>query len=98
MGSKINALPGGEDEIGRDQHAAPFIALSQQREEHLHLLTILLHIADVIQDETGYAIQAGQFLGQAQFALGDQQPLHQRRRGGPQHGVPLPYQVMTHRC
>jgi hypothetical protein len=65
MGSKINALPGRDDEMSGDQDAAAFIALSQQRKKHLHFVTILLHIADVIQDQTGNAIQAGQFLGQA---------------------------------
>ena len=27
------------------QHAAPFVAFGKQREEHLHLLAALLHIA-----------------------------------------------------
>ncbi len=46
------------------------IAFSQQRKKHLHFIAILLHIAQIVQDQASDLLQLGNFLGQAQFALG----------------------------
>jgi hypothetical protein len=45
-----DAIPGGKHEIGGNEHRALLIALGQQREERLHLITVLLDIANVVQD------------------------------------------------
>jgi len=57
----------------------------------------MLHIADVIEDQAGIAMQLRQFLRQAQITFGGQQSLHEVRRRGPQHRVALLHQVMCHR-
>ena len=72
-----------------DPHAAPLVALGQHGEEHLHLVLVVLHVADVVEDEEGVAVELRQRLGQAQVALGRQQALHQRGGRGPQHRVAL---------
>jgi hypothetical protein len=54
----------------------------------------MLHIADVIEHETGLVMQFRQFLRQAQVAFSGQQPLHQLCRRCPQDRVPLLHQVI----
>ena len=65
-----DAVPFTEDEIGGNHHRFAFVALGQEGKEHLHLITIMLHIANVIQDDAGKLVQFGQFLGQPQIPLG----------------------------
>src|SRR6266699_4773538 len=62
-------------EIGRDQHRFAFIALGKKREEHLHFVAIVLHVANIIEDDTGIFVQLGQLLGQAQVPFGGEEPL-----------------------
>jgi hypothetical protein len=92
-----DALPLREDQIGRQTDAALLVAVTQQGKKHLHFILVMLYIADVIQDQAGIAMQLHQFLRQAQIAFGGKPPLHELRRGGPQHGVALLHQVMRHR-
>ena len=47
-----NDLPLGKGQIAGDHDAAPFVAFGQQGKEHLHLFPGLLHITDVVQDES----------------------------------------------
>jgi len=44
-------LPLAERKIARQEHAASFVALGQEREQHFHLLATLLHVADVVDDQ-----------------------------------------------
>jgi hypothetical protein len=92
-----DAIPGGKHEIGGNQHGALLITLSKQREEHLHLLAILLDIANVVQDQTRHLLELGDLLRQAQFAFGGKQPLHQRGCGGPEHRMALLDQFVAQR-
>jgi hypothetical protein len=41
----------------------------------IHAETAHLHIADVVEEDTGEAVQFGQLLGQTQVTLGGEQPL-----------------------
>ena len=44
-------VPLREDQVARDHHAATLVSFGEQGEEHLHLLAVLLHIADVVDDD-----------------------------------------------
>lgn len=55
----------------------------------------MLHLADVVEDETGKAVEPGQLARQPEVALGSQELLHQRRRTRPEHRVALPDQLVT---
>ena len=57
-----NAFPFAEHEIGRDQHRFALVALSEKRKEHLHFVAIMLHVANIIEDDTGIFVQLGQLL------------------------------------
>jgi len=46
-----NLVPFRKDQIGTDHEAAPFIALGQEGEEHLHLFAALLDVTDVVKDD-----------------------------------------------
>jgi len=46
-------------EIGGNHHGPGFIALGQEREEDFHLITIMLNIADVIENDAGKLIEPG---------------------------------------
>jgi len=75
-----------------------FIALGQEGKEHLHLVTIMLDVADIVEDDTGELVELGQFLWQPQIALGGQQALHQGSGTGPVDRVAVPDELMAHRC
>jgi hypothetical protein len=64
-----DAVPLREDEVGRDQDAAPLVAPGQQGKEHLHFVAVMLHVADVIQDQAGEALELGQLLREPQISL-----------------------------
>jgi hypothetical protein len=81
------AFPFAEHEIGGDQHRFAFIALGKKREEHLHFVAIVLHVANIIQDDTGIFVQLGQLLGQAQVAFGGEEPLHEGACWRPQDAM-----------
>lgn len=51
-----DAIPLVEDEIGCEDHRLAFISLGQEREEYFHLVSILLHIANIIENDAGKAI------------------------------------------
>ena len=44
-------LPFRERQIAREDDAASLVALGQQGEQNLHLLAILLHVTDVVEDQ-----------------------------------------------
>ena len=45
-------LPLGERQVTGEHHAAALVVLGQQHKEHLHLFPALLHITDVIDDQS----------------------------------------------
>ena len=58
-----DSFPFAEHEIGGDQHRFAFIALRKKRKKHLHFVTIVLHVANIIEDDSGKFVQLGQLLG-----------------------------------
>ena len=90
-----NLLPFREDEIGSNHDRLVFVALSQEGKEHLHFIAVLLNIADIIQNDTGKLVQAGEFLGQAQITLSGKQALYQASGTAPKYAMTLTDQLMT---
>jgi hypothetical protein len=82
-----NAFPFAEHEIGGDEHRFAFIALGKERKEHLHFVTIVLNVANIIEDDTGIFVQLGQLLGQAKVAFSGEEPLHEGAGWRPPDGM-----------
>ena len=91
-------VPLAEDQVAGDQHALALVPLGQEGEEHLHLVAALLHIPDVIEDDRVVAVQLPELLLQPQFALGPEQPLHQRVGRREEHPPPAAHQLMADRA
>jgi hypothetical protein len=68
---------------------------AKKSKQHLHFVTIVLDVADVVQKYALEAIELGQHLRQAQVAFGCQQLLDQARRRRPQDLVTLQHQLMA---
>jgi len=90
-------FPLAERQVAGQQHAAPFVTLGQKREQHLHLLAALLHVADVVDDHGIVFRQPLDHPRQLQVPLRDQQFLHQQAAGAEQDRSPLPDQFLTER-
>ena len=88
-------LPRGEREITRDHHRPSLVAVSQETEQHLHLLPTLLNVADVIDDHYAVVAQLLQCPGQLKIPLRPKQVLHEQRTGAEQHRMPSPDQLMS---
>ncbi len=71
-----NSLPFAEDQVGREHDGFVLIALGEKRKEHFHLITILLNVANVIQNDTRKLVELGEFLGQTEIAFSRQEALH----------------------
>src|SRR5215471_1480350 len=59
-----DALPLAEDEIGREHERFAFIAFTKKSKQHLHFITILLNIAQVIENDTGERVERGRVPGE----------------------------------
>ena len=71
-------LPLAEGKIARQQHAAAFVTLGQQREQHFHLFAALLHVADIVYDQGVALCEAADRSREFQVAFRKQQFLHQQ--------------------
>ena len=60
-----DALPLGEDQVGRDAQRPPFVAFGDEGEEDLGLLSALREVAEIVQEQKVEAIQLAQLSGQA---------------------------------
>src|SRR5262245_60244727 len=76
-----DSLPLAENKIAREQHASSLVTVRQEREEHIHLFTALLHVADVVDNQRFVLVEPLQFLLQLQIMFGLQQLLHQQYAG-----------------
>jgi len=72
-----NLIPLGEDEIGSNDHAAAFIAFGKQGEKDFHLVTRLLNIANIIQDQDFKTVQTTEFKLQFEITPVAKQAIHQ---------------------
>ena len=78
-------VPLTEDQVGGDHQALALVALGQKRQQHLHLLTVLLHIADVIEHHHLIVVQLAQHGFQPELLLGYEHVLHQVEGRDEQH-------------
>ena len=72
-------FPVGEDQVRCDQDAATFVPVGEQSEEHLHFVTAVLNVTDVIDDESVELVESLEFLLQPELGLGPQESLDQQR-------------------
>ena len=68
-------FPARERQVARQHHAATLVALGQQAEQHLHLVTALLYVAQIIQDQDLVPREALEITAQLQVPLGRQEVL-----------------------
>jgi len=80
-------IPLAEDNVTGDDHGPPLVAFGEEREEDLHLVAALLHIADVVEDHSVVGIERGELLLEAQIALGGEQSLDEREGRGEEDAV-----------
>ena len=89
-------FPLREGKIAGDR--AALIAVGQKRKEDLHLLTRVLDVADVIEDQGVVSVPALEQAGQVEVTLGDQELLDQKISGSEQDASPLMDQVLADRA
>src|SRR5579859_1679647 len=90
-------VPVRKNEVSRDGDAPTLVAFREEGEEHLHLIAVVLDVADVVQKDALVAVQLGQHGWQAEVALGRQQFLNERGGWRPQHRMPLQDQLVADR-
>ena len=56
-----DAVPLRKNEVARDHDAATLVALRKEGKEHLHLVALLLHVSDVVENDHLEAVEAFQF-------------------------------------
>jgi hypothetical protein len=88
-------FPLAEREVAREHDTATFIPFSQEREEHFHLVTVLLDVADIIDNEHLDFRELLQELGQSKRLLGLQEILDQERAPREDHTPPLLDELMS---
>lgn len=91
-------FPLREGKIAGDHDRAALIAVGQKRKEDLHLLTRVLDVADVIEDQGVVSVPALEQAGQVEVTLGDQELLDQKISGSEQDASPLVDQVLADRA
>ena len=88
-------VPFAERQVARQQNAPSFVAFGKQREQHLHFLSVLLHVAQVVDDQALVAPKRFDQPRQSQVPLRDQQLLHQQTAGREQHAATLVNQTLA---
>ena len=56
-GVREHVVPAGERLVGRDEDAAPLVALGDQLEQHAGLGLVLSDVRDVVEDEQIVAVE-----------------------------------------
>ena len=51
-------IPLGEHQVARDDDGLALVSFREEREEDLHLVAVLLDVADVVDDDSIEAIEA----------------------------------------
>jgi hypothetical protein len=80
-------IPLRENEIGSDDDTAAFISFGEQGEEHLHLITGLLDVADVIEDQNLKAVEAAKLLLEKQITFRAQEIIDETEGGREEHAA-----------
>jgi hypothetical protein len=91
-------VPLAEDQVARDHERATLVSLGEEREEHLGLGGVLLHVAEIVEDEHLELVELAQRAGQREIALGREQLLDQAIGGREVDGVPGLDQAMAERA
>ena len=65
-------VPLGEDEVGSDDDTLALVALGQEGKQDLHLLAVLLHVADVIEDDGVEMVEPFEYGFELELPLGDE--------------------------
>ena len=90
-----DALPLAEGQVARQQDAASFIALGEEREQDFHFISVVLDVADVVDDERVVACQAFEEPLEAQVLFGPQELLDQQAAGREIHAPAALNQFMA---
>ena len=77
--------PFSERLVGGDQHGTPFVARSDQLEQHAGLGLVLGDVGEVVEDQQVVAVEFGDGGLERQLPPGDLQPLHEIAGSGEQH-------------
>src|SRR6201995_4307783 len=88
-------VPLAEHEVAGDHHATALVTLGEEGEQHLHLVAVLLDVADVVADHGVEAVEDRELLLEAQVALGGEQALDERVGRDEQHAVPTLDQLVA---
>src|SRR5215510_6575646 len=91
-------VPLAEHEVAGDDHGAALVALGEEREQHLHLVAVLLDVADVVEDHGVEAIEHRELVLETQLALGDEQALDECVGRDEQHAIPALDQLVADRA
>ena len=81
-------VPVAEDEVAGDEDGAAFVALRHQREEDLDLVSALLDVANVVEDQQLEGVEPSERTGQVEVSLGREQFLDQAEGWREEDGVP----------
>ena len=80
-----NAVPLTEHQVAAEHHAAPLVPRREKQEEHLHLVSSVLAVAQFVDHDHIKTVEPLQLLLQAQLFFGLQQPFDQHRRTHIEH-------------
>jgi len=72
-------VPLTEDRVAGDDAAFALVSLGEEGEAAFHLLTALLDVADVVEDDGVIAVQGRELLLETQVSFGDEESLDQQR-------------------
>lgn len=93
-----DAVPLAENEIARNHHALSFVTLGEEREEHLHLVAALLHVANVVEDDHVEAVERGEFALEAEISFRSEEALDEGERGREKNPVTALDELVTNRA
>ena len=80
-------VPLRKDQVGGDHDTAAFIAFGEQGEEHFHLFSGLLDVADVVKDQDIEAVEFAELLLKQEVPLGTQQVIDEAKGRGEEHAA-----------
>src|SRR5512139_2449763 len=72
-----DAAPLAEDEVARDEEGATLVALGHEREEHLGLVSGLLHVSDVVEDHEVVDVELPQRARERKIATSGEEVLYE---------------------
>ena len=86
------------DQVAGDRDVSALAYRSREHgEQHLHLRSVTLHVADVVQDALLDAVEASQLPAQTKIALRFEESFDLARDRGEEHRMALAHQLVTER-